>query len=293
MSVADRIRRAGSCLRATALTVALFPASAPAETAIVPAAADDTLIESPTGALSNGAGPAFFVGRTSQSANYRRRGVIRFDVAAALPAGAIVRRVELALTATPSNPQPIEIGLHRVLADWGEGESSASGGSGAPSAPGDATWIHTFYDDAFWESAGGDFAAEASAEREVGDAGEIVWDSTPAAVADVQAWLDDPGSNHGWLLLGDESAPTSSKRFASREAEDESARPQLVVDYEPPCPALALEGAARALCHVWCETLRCDAPEPVGSPRACVRIARLFAVRSGGASLVCAPRADR
>jgi hypothetical protein len=293
MTDADAIRRAASWLRASALAVALLPASAPADTAIVPASADNTLIESPTGALSNGAGPAFFVGRTSQSANYRRRGLIRFDVAAALPVGAIVRQVELALVLTPSNPQPIEIGLDRVLVDWGEGESSASGGSGAPAAPGDATWIHTFYDDAFWSTPGGDFIAEASAQREVGDAGEIVWESTPAAVSDVQAWLDDPGSNHGWLLLGDESAPTSSKRFASREAEDSSTRPRLVVDYQLPCTALALEGAARALCQVWCETLDCDAPAPAVSPRACAQVARLFALRSGGASLVCAPHADR
>ena len=294
MSHADAARRASSWLRASAaLAVALLPAPAPAETAIVPAAADNTLIESPTGALSNGAGPAFFVGRTSQTANYRRRGLIRFDVAGTLPAGAIVTQVELVLALTPSNAHPIEIGLHRVLADWGEGESSASGGSGAPAAPGDATWIHTFYDDAFWANPGGDFVPDASALQEVGDAGEVIWESTPVSVADVQAWLDDPDSNHGWLLLGDESAPTSSKRFASRESEDASARPRLAVDYELPCTALALEGAARALCEVWCETLDCDAPEPAASPRACAQVARLFALRSGGASLLCARAADR
>src|SRR4030095_6565569 len=94
-------------------------------------------IESATGAFSNGAGPAFFVGRTSQATGFRRRGVIRFDVADVLPPGVIVTRAELRLVLNHSNPQAIEIGLHRVLADWGEGESASSGGSGAPAAAGD------------------------------------------------------------------------------------------------------------------------------------------------------------
>jgi hypothetical protein len=261
-----------------------------AETLIVPAAADNTLIESATGALSNGAGPAFFVGRTSQAAGSRRRGLIRFDVAAALPPGVIVTRAELRLLLTPSNPQPIEIGLHRVLADWGEGESASSGGGGAQAAPGDATWLHTFFDTAFWAEPGGDFTAEASATLEVGDAGEIRWPSTPAAVADVQAWLDFPDENYGWLLIGGEDTPTTSKRFASREAEDPAEQPQLVVEYEAPCATLALEGETRALCEVYCETLDCDAPAYVASPRACAQLAWRFAERTAGADLPCEAR---
>jgi hypothetical protein len=291
----------GSALRGTvgllsglSLLAAVLAATASAETVIVLSAADNTLIESATGAASNGVGPAVFVGRTSQSAGSRRRGLLRFDVAGALPSGVIVIRAELSLMLTPSNPPPIEIGLHRVLAAWGEGASAASGGGGAPAAPGDATWLHTFYDAAFWENPGGDFLAGASATLQVSDAGAVGWSSTPAAIADVQAWVDFPDTNYGWLLLGGEDSSTTAKRFASREADELAARPQLLVEYEVPCATLDLENAARALCHAYCEALDCDAAAPDASLRACAQVSRQFARRSGGAALPCErPDADR
>jgi hypothetical protein len=248
------------------------------------------LIESASGAFSNGAGPAFFVGHTSQTTNGRRRGLVRFDVASALPPGAIVTAVELRLELTQStHPEPIEIGLHRVLTAWGEGASVASGGGGAPSTPGDATWIHTEYPDAFWDDPGGDFVAAQSSVQVVAGAGLVTWPSTPGVVADVQAWLDDASGNHGWLLLGGEEARETSKRFASREAEEPEAPPRLVVEYVPPCSQQNLDGASRALCHVYCEALDCDAPAPAASPRACAELARQFDRRSGGGALVCEP----
>ena len=119
------------------------------------------------------------------------------------------------------------------------------------------------------------------------DAGEIRWTSTPATVADVQAWLDHPDENYGWLLMGGENTPTTSKRFASREAADPAEQPQLLVEYEAPCAAIALEGETRALCEAYCEALDCDAPAHAASPRACEQIAWRFAERTGGADLPC------
>ena len=37
-------------------------------------------------------------------------------------------------------------------------------------------------------------------------------------VADVQGWLDNPASNFGWLMLGDETAIVTAKRFDTRES---------------------------------------------------------------------------
>src|SRR5438105_5696276 len=37
-------------------------------------------------------------------------------------------------------------------------------------------------------------------------------------VADVQLWLDNPASNFGWLVLGDESDIATAKRFDTRES---------------------------------------------------------------------------
>jgi hypothetical protein len=61
---------------AAVLAVALLAPPALAGTLVLQAARDATLIESSDGSLANGAGPAFFVGRTSQSFGARRRAVL-------------------------------------------------------------------------------------------------------------------------------------------------------------------------------------------------------------------------
>jgi len=269
-----------------ALGVASPVTPAQAQTAHIPALRDNTLIESATGALSNGAGPVLFAGRTSQAVGSRRRATLVFDVAGSVPPGVVVTDVALYLDLSPSNPDSAEVHLHRLDVDWGEGESAAGGGSGAPATPGDATWIHTFYDDGFWARAGGDFAPAPSAATQVDEAGVYHWSSTQMA-ADVRAWLDDPAGNFGWILIGDEGAPSSAKRFNSREADDPSARPELVVAYVAPCEIPELRDAERGLCIAYCEALDCDGSASNASPRACDRLAREFARRSGGAPPPC------
>jgi len=98
------------------------------------------------------------------------------------------------------------IELHKLLADWGEGTSQATGeeGQGAPATPNDATWRHRFFDTIFWTNEGGDFSAVVSASQSVGPVGQYTW-SSAQMVADVQSWLENPASNFGWLVLGDES----------------------------------------------------------------------------------------
>jgi hypothetical protein len=221
--------------------------SAPAsdeQTKVLQASKDNTLIEGPTGnELSNGKGPVLFVGRTGQNKDNLRRGLIAFDIAGAIPAGSKITSVNLKmkLTLSANGPQTARVTLHRLLSDWGEGESNSQGGRGAQAAEGDATWVHPFYkaSEKRWSSAGGDFSPVESAAQVVGDAGIYVWASTPALVADVQTWLDSPKENFGWLLLGDEalekdgtSRPTA-KVFQSRNSNDESGRPQLTVSFIP------------------------------------------------------------
>jgi len=213
----------------------LAPAAASrAETVLIEAARDATLIEDPDGALANGSGPAFFIGRNNQGENSVRRGLITFDVAAVLPRNARVESVRLTLYMSPSNRASSRIGLHRLLAAWGEGASYASGGGGDLSQAGDATWIHTFYDDAFWVKPGGHFVARASASRDVAASDFYTWESTRKMVADVRRWLAAPQRNFGWILLGDEAMPQTAKSFASREEPDPSLRPVLEVTYHLP-----------------------------------------------------------
>ncbi len=238
--------------------ILLMAGSVGAETVLIEAVADATLIQDPDGALANGSGPVFFVGRNNQRENSVRRSVVRFDVASALPARARIEDVRLTLYMTPSNAAPRMLRLHRVLSAWGEGDSYATGGGGATSSPGDATWIHTLYDELRWRHAGGDFVPRMSAVRRVAGSGLYAWEGTRKMKADVLLWLWAPQRNFGWILIGDESSPQTAKSFASREAPDPSIRPVLEVRYrlpgrqaaaEPPCGWRgAMHQPARAVC---------------------------------------------
>lgn len=209
---------------------------------------DNTLYESSTGAFSSGAGPTFFVGRTATGAI--RRGLIAFDIAGSLPGGAIVTSATLTLNMSSTIAAATNVSLHRTLQDWGEGTSNAgvSGGGGAPSSAGDATWIHTFFDTGFWSTAGGSFAATSSATTSVAAIGNYSW-SSAALTSDVQNMLDNPGANFGWTMVGDESAAATAKRFETRESLAANLRPVLVVEYTavPEPASLAALGAGLLL----------------------------------------------
>ena len=132
------------------------------------------------------------------------------------------------MSRTPTNTAYV-MELHKLLADWGEGTSIAPGeeGDGAPATPNDATWRHRFFDTIFWSTQGGDFSATVSASQSVGAIGQYTW-SSAQMVADVQGWLDNPASNFGWLMLGDESVFLTAKRFDTRES---ASPPVLAITY--------------------------------------------------------------
>src|SRR5262245_35446324 len=192
---------------------------------------DNTLYQyDPTeGDHSNGAGFHFFAGENGMGE--LRRGVLAFDVAGAIPAGSTITAVSLTMnmSMTPAGAETVE--LHKLLADWGEGTSHApmGEGDGAPATPNDATWRHRFFDTIFWTTGGGDFSAVVSATQSVGGIGQYTWNSTQM-VADVQSWLDNPGSNFGWLVLGNETAIATAKRFDTRES---ASPPVLSIQYIP------------------------------------------------------------
>jgi hypothetical protein len=220
-----------------AVVCPLSQTAAPADTVTIIASKDNTLYESDTGTLSNGAGDYIFVGRTKQSEGESiRRGLLMFDLETAIPAGAIINSVTLSLRLSRSAQNAAHIvNVHRLLADWGEGASNAAGqeGEGAPALPGDATWLHRFYNTSFWSAPGGDFVAASSAAASVGSLSTVYNWSSAQLAADVGGWLSDPASNFGWILLGNETASESAKRFDSRTIGQESRRPRLVIDYTP------------------------------------------------------------
>ena len=197
---------------------------------------DNTLYEydPAEGDHSNGAGFHFFAGETAMGE--LRRGVLAFNIAGSIPPGSTIIAVSLSMNMSRtvlSAPRIVE--LHKLLADWGEGTSHAPGeeGDGAPATTNDATWRHGFFDTVFWATQGGDFAATVSASQSVGPIGQYIW-SSAQMVADVQSWLDNPASNFGWLVLGDESTSPTTKRFDTRES---ASPPVLTIEYTRNSPS--------------------------------------------------------
>jgi hypothetical protein len=131
--------------------------------------------------------------------------------------------------------------LHRVTSNWSEGAvvpTTSGGGSGAPPEEDSATWVHRSFPDVAWETPGGDFDDAPSATFTVPLLPRLqtlaaTWGSTGEMVSDVQGWLDDPASNHGWIVLGTEGTNQTAKRAVSRENETAENRPRLLIEFFP------------------------------------------------------------
>ncbi|MAH67305.1 MAG: hypothetical protein CMJ27_13175 [Phycisphaerae bacterium] len=202
-----------------------------------------TLYETNGDPRANGLGQHLFAGVTNQG--FRRRGLIDFDLAPLLTGPVAIESVTLRLHVSQTNAAPANVGLHRLLADWGVGTTDAGGGEGGggPATPGSATWESAFYDTVAWTSPGGDFASDASASSLLEGNGWKSW-SGAGLVDDLQAMVDGDASRFGWLLLGDETGNGTTFRFDSMFIGDPALRPELIVEYASvPAPgAIALLG---------------------------------------------------
>ncbi len=209
---------------------------------------DATLYENEFGEAANGSGRYIFMGRTGPDGNSEvRRTLMRFDVSA-IPLEAVIDGVELSVEIGQVPLQPPTGGtatLHRVLADWGEGESNAPGPEGQGTSPQsmDATWAHRFYNTVFWGAQGGDFLIDASSAVGYGTVEEtLIFPSTEALKRDIRKWMNSPTQNFGWILIGNEGLDFTARRMDSKDGQNPSP-PVLTVEYhiEGPTDSLALE----------------------------------------------------
>jgi hypothetical protein len=223
-------------LAALAVASAFAGSPAAADTVNLEPSRDTTIyqvLEVGSTQLSNGSGDHIFAGPSNEGRT--RRALLSFDVAATIPAGSTITSATLHLHLSRSLFNTTAVSVHRLLADWGEGDSDAAGeeGGGTAAEPGDATWFYRFFDSALWTAAGGDFDATASASATVGSTtGSYAWTSAQLA-ADVQAFLDGPATNFGWILVGNDAVAGTAKRFDSRTHDVVDQRPRLEIVYAP------------------------------------------------------------
>lgn len=241
----------------TILLLALGGSTMPAAAASVtiPPSADTTLIEiAPT---NNNGAQAWILAGKIQNDVYRNRALLRFDFTN-LPPDARILSVALNIEVkrVPDEPPANStFGLRRMLRPWSEGNKFANPdpnanpreppGQGRPATAGDSTWLCAFFPTNEWSVPGGaeglDFSSTESSFQLIGGLGPYRFESTPELVADVQEWVNQPGSNNGWMLLSnDEVTILTARRFASRE--DPDAHPTLEIEYAAP---LIIESATR------------------------------------------------
>jgi hypothetical protein len=210
-----------------------FGALRAATVSLIPVA-DTTLWQ--TDPNNNLGGHTDFVTGTTRNLQ-RSRGLLRFNLASAIPAGAIINSVTLTLTVVKvsnSGGANSTFELHRVLQNWGEGDNTSRRGTAANAN--EANWNNRFAPSTPWSMAGAaaplDFASAVSGTRAVAGLGAYTFSSTAGMVADVQNWVNNPANNFGWLLASQsESTAKTARRFASREAG--AGRPNLFIDFTP------------------------------------------------------------
>ena len=226
----------------------LLAGYAAADTISIPASADTTLNER---GPDNSMGGTNVLQAGTDGGNFHRRGLIRFDVAANVPAGATIDSATLSLFATANNPSshwPHE--LFRVLVPWGEG-AGVGLPTGQPAQNGDATWNSNQHNVNQWSLPGGlaasDYAAAPSSSQFIAGANSYQFEGL---AADVQSMLDNPAANHGWILISQGQGTTNtSRQFEARET-TAGHPPMLTIEYtpipEPSTVTLALVAAILA-----------------------------------------------
>jgi hypothetical protein len=236
----------------------LLPAAAGAVTVVI-SSARDTAIFAENADYNLGAGN--LIAGTNAFGGDDARSLLAFDIAAAIPAGSIVSSVtfQVGVIRQSNRANPSSYELHRLLKDWSEGSGGANVNTGSPALAGETTWNSQFHGTAPWSAPGGqagtDYVPIVSGTGPVINDANTVYqiDSTSILVADVQAWLDDPSINDGWMFLSSsEGVSGTARRFSSMEVPGggiaSAQTPRIIVDFAvAPEPSRAVMMFAAAL----------------------------------------------
>jgi hypothetical protein len=187
----------------------------------------DTGLSAQSPAANFGTGADMVIGTQGPRAGTtKNRGLIKFDLSGQIPPSSEIKSVALTLTvarAPTSEPNSERADsmfeLHRVLRLWNESQ---------------ATWNIRAGTTQFWSSPGAaapsDFSSTISATTFISGPGSYAFGSTTNLIADVQAWVDSPGTNFGWIVLTQsEEVAKTARRITSREGGENA--PALVIEY--------------------------------------------------------------
>lgn len=233
LTVTDASGNADSCSFTVVVTDQTPPnLSGASSRVIITTDADDTMNElDPNNNM--GALICVRVGRANNGS--RRRGLMKFDVAGSVPAGAVIDSVVLRLNVPSGNTtNPSTFALHRMLSDWQEGNKD--GNRGQPADTGQVTWNSQAHAQTLWSTPGAqpgtNWDTTASAISPVAGLGWYEW---RGMTADLQTWLDTPASNFGWLIKNEtELVSGTARRFGAKEDTVFNVPPELYIYFSPP-----------------------------------------------------------
>jgi autotransporter-associated beta strand protein len=257
-----RIDRMENAVAVTVFTLLTVASTASRAGQVEIGAAQDATLLGGNDALTNNslADPGLFVGTDGE--DNPKRGLIEFNIAGAVPAGAMITGVQLQLTVgqvagsgggrTGGTDGPETISLFDESQAWGQptnfpGATSFGGhGHGAAPDAGDATWNYAFYGNTLWSTSGGNWTASLADHADASVTGTLTsftW-SSAAMVTDVQNWLNNPAANFGWIIKNaDETDQTDFRAFWSAQGaaanNNPAIAPQLSITYTIAPPAVA------------------------------------------------------
>jgi spore coat protein A len=205
---------------------------------------------------SFGAGLCLQVGQPGQTRGGQamtRRALVQFDLSSIPPGSEIVSARLNLFRMSPGGPGT-RLRVYRLLQDWGEGHSGVGDSCtpppkafGRPPTDSASTWNYRFWGaQAVWQSDaggtvhGGSFRSSYSDSEDIGLFDQYVDLTSSGITNDVKDWVQDPASNHGWILLGDEANLGTGMRFTSREDTVATHAPTLTVSFTSPTGACCM-----------------------------------------------------
>jgi hypothetical protein len=173
----------------------------------------------------------------------KKRALLMFNIAGQIPPQATVSSVTLTvkMVRAPNGGGVDSIfSLHRLRQFWGEGNKATADDNttdfGEQATTNEVTWNARLYSAPLWSAPGTsspvDYFSAASATNFIAGVGTYTFNSNSNLIADVQAWVNNPDTNFGWILTSLlENTSTTIRRFGSRESTN---GPLLTVQYSLP-----------------------------------------------------------